>query len=96
MMCIFFSKESDSLSRNIGDFSSLSESLQRTIQQNTGADDVVKTGDISWLYIAASPDRGIFHTFVNGTNLVVQFGGSGDLEGDLDDTILLLSNLTIK
>lgn len=91
-----YSTDGDQLSTRVGNLSSMSESIQKSIQDKIGADDIIKTGDITWLYTASRQGLGHLHTIVNGVNIIVQFGGSGDLEGDLEDTVRLLANLTLK
>lgn len=86
---------SDQFSARVGDFSSWPEETQKTIQQKKNAEELVKVGDLAWLYFPMG-ENGRLLTVINGAYVFVDFGGSGDPAGDLEDIKVFLTRLTIS
>lgn len=90
-VCVY-NHEEDKMSKLAGNFSTLTDANQALLAGMIVSSPVIKTaGETDWIQLE---DRG-FLTIFNGQYVVVEIGGTGDAEGDAEDTLDLLSSLNL-
>ena len=93
MEVYIYTHEADNASLMIGNLSTLSDDNMNVVTSRIfpGAT-ALQAGSTRWIQASDSA----MLTIVNNQYVVVEFGGSGDPAGDLQDTLAIVSNLTIE
>ena len=90
---IDISTQSDGLSAGIGDLNTLSEKdMKALISRYFPGATVHEAGENRWLQV----NNGAIITIANSQYVVVKFGGSDDPAADLQDTLDVVSQMTIE
>lgn len=93
MQVFIYTHEADNVSTMVGNLSTLSdENVQVVINRIFPGTEVLQAGSSRWL---KASDTGML-TIAGDQYVVVEFGGSGDPAGDLQDTLGILANLTVE
>ena len=93
MQVYIYLRGMDDLSSFVNDLALLSESDQKIVASMIASDSSVEVlGNQPWIQVSDS----MLITFFNGYIIGVEFGGSGDMEADLQDVKAILSCLELK
>lgn len=94
MQVYIYPREGDHLSSFTGDLSKMTKQNQELIASMMGVDaSALKTaGDTTWVI----GNESLMLTIFNNKYIIVEFGGTGDPAGDLEDTLNLMSYLDLE
>ena len=93
MQVYIYPHEGDKLSAFTGDLSQLDPQNQELIASMMASNPVIKkAGDVTWIVA----NEAMMLTIFKNQYICVEFGGSGDPEGDLADTLDLLADLNLE
>ncbi len=93
MEIYIYAREGDTLSLLVEDYSGLSAEDQQSVAQVLGTGvSIRKTADTAWMQYSENA----MMTICGGQRIFVEFGGSGNAEDDLADTLDVLSHLKLS